>query len=168
MGTVVWSISPLEYTPATANGGQPGAVIGSAFPVVGIWFDSATDETVYTQFDAVSYGSGNITLDIDWYADGAVTSGNVVFTAAIACITPNTDSQDLETKTFATEQSVTDSHLGTTAQRLHTASLTISNLDSIAAGDSVALKLYRNADDASDTLAADAVIYSTRISYSDT
>jgi hypothetical protein len=92
----------------------------------------------------------------------------VVWGAQIAAITPNSDSQDVETDAFAAASTVTDSHIGTTAQRVHTCSITISNLDSLASGDLVYLHLYRDASETgTDTLAADANVLSTRLSYSD-
>lgn len=130
-------------------------------------FDAATEESVFFRFIATNYGSGNLTLDIDWYADTA-TSGDVVFGAALAAITPNTDSQDIETKAFATANESTDTHLGTTGQRLHHVAIAISNLDSIANGDWCALKLYRKAAAAGDTMTGDASVVGLRISYSDT
>jgi hypothetical protein len=140
---------------------------GTNFPVYGLAFDAATDETAYWKFLADNYGSGNLTVDIFWYADTA-TSGDVIFDVGVAAITPNTDSQDIETKAFATVNSVTDTHLGTTGQRLHTATVTVSNLDSLAAGDYVMLKLNRDANNASDTMTGDAIVVAMRVSYSDT
>ena len=140
---------------------------GTNFPVMGLSFDAAADEAAFWQFIATNYGSGNLTLEIYWYADTAST-GNVIFDAQIAAITPDTDSQDIETDALATVQSVTDSHLGTTGQRLHKATITISNLDSLASGDYVALRLNRDADNASDTMTGDAIVVLLRLSYSDT
>jgi hypothetical protein len=140
---------------------------GTAFPVYGLAFDAAADETAFWRLLADNYGSGNITVDIFWYADSA-TSGDVIFDAGIAAITSNTDSGDIETKAFATINSVTDAHLGTTGQRLHTATITISNLDSVAAGDYVMLKLNRDANNAADTMTGDAIVVALRVSYSDT
>jgi hypothetical protein len=115
----------------------------------------------------VSYGSGNLTVDIDWYADTAST-GNIIWGAAIAAITPDSDSQDVETDSLATANTVTDSHLGTTGQRLHRCSITVSNLDSLAAGDDVRMRIYRDADDGSDTMTGDAILTRVTVSYSDT
>ena len=114
-----------------------------------------------------NYGSGNVTVKPAWEADTA-SSGDVIWGAALAAITPNSDSQDLETKAFATAVTVTDSHLGTVGQRLHSIDLAINNLDSLAAGDWVAMKFYRDADAAGDTMAGYANLVSLLVSYSDT
>lgn len=139
---------------------------GSNFPVAVLTFDAGTAESVHWQIPVVAYGSGNLTLDLFWYADTA-NSGAVVVGAAIAAITPNTDSQDVETDALATEATVTDTHLGTTGQRLHQATITISSLDSLANADFVILKLRRVAADAADTMTGDMLLVGALLSYSD-
>jgi hypothetical protein len=151
---------------------SPPALIrneGSNFPVCGYAFDAATDESIYLFFRAFNYGSGNITIDVEWYCE-TETTGAVIWQAQIAAITPNSDSQDIETDALATLNYVSDSHLGSTAQRLHRASITLSNLDSIAAGDWCVIKLTRDADgtNGTDDLATDAIATKAVISYSDT
>lgn len=142
-------------------------VNGTNFPVSGLYFDASSDESAYFKFRALRYGSGSLTLDIDWYADSA-SSGNVIWGAQIAAITPDDDSQDVETDGMATASTVTDSHIGTVGQRLHRATITISNLDSLAADDWVTLRIYRDADAAGDTMTGDAVLTLATLSYSDT
>lgn len=167
MATIKIALDPRQFIPATSAGAAFKAIAGSAFPVVCLAFDASTEETVYTAFKASNYGSGNLTLDLQWYADTA-SSGDVIWGAAIAAITANSDTQDIETKTFATATTVTDTHLGTTGQRLHSCAITISNLDSIAADDYVAIKLYRDADAGGDTMTGDALLVMAELSYSDT
>lgn len=141
---------------------------GTNFPVSGLAYDGAgATERAYWKFEPVNYGSGDITCEIIWYADSGTTNA-VVWEAALAAITPETDSQDVETKGFATVQTVTDSHLGTTAQRLHKATVTITNLDSVAAADECWLRISRLSADGSDTMTVDAIITSIRLSYSGT
>lgn len=141
---------------------------GTNIPVRGLAFDGAAEEACFFTFRAINYGSGNLTLDVYWYADSG-TSGDVIFGAAIAAITPNTDTQDVETDSLATATTVTDTHLGTTAQRLHQCAITISNLDSLANNDIVQLRFYRDADAAGDTMnSIDAIVTNLVLSYSDT
>lgn len=161
---------PLDVGSAlypTSNPAAPVLGQGTNFPVPGIAFDATTQETCFWLFRAANYGSGNLTLNLDWYADTASANG-VVFEAAIAAITPDTDTQDIETKAFATAQQQNDTHLGTTGQRVHTVSITISNLDSLASGDLVALRLRRVPADGSDTMTGDAIVVDAELSYSDT
>lgn len=140
---------------------------GTNIPVRGLAFDASTEEAVFFRFRALRYGSGNVTVSVYWYADTA-SSGNVIWGAAIAAITPDSDSQDIETDSLATAATVTDAHIGTTGQRLHQCSITVSSLDSLAADDDVALRFYRDADDGSDTMTGDAILVGLTVSYSDT
>lgn len=140
---------------------------GTNFPVVGLAYDAATDEAAFWHFESISYGSGNVTVRLEWYADTA-SSGDVVWGVQLAAITPNTDTQDVETKAFATANTQADTHLGTTAQRLHQVDVVVSNLDSLAARDGVWLRIYRDADAAGDTLTGDAILTGITVSYSDT
>lgn len=141
--------------------------LGTNFPVSGLAYDAAADEAAFWKFLAFNYGSGNLTLNLFWYGDTA-SSGDVILGAQIAAITPNTDSQDVETDGLATANTVTDTHLGTVGQRVHLATITISNLDSLAANDIVWLKIYRDADAAGDTMAGDLVLLLAELTYSDT
>lgn len=169
MATVKLQLDPRTAIPGTANGAQHTVFDGTNFPVPALAFDGGSaDEAVYFLFKAINYGSGNLTLTIDWYADTAST-GNVVWGAQVAAITPNIDTQDIEAKAFAAANTQQDAHLGTIAQRLHSVDLVISNLDSIAADDWVALHLFRDASDTvNDTLAGDALVVMLTLSYSDT
>ncbi|MFI7630255.1 hypothetical protein [Microbispora rosea] len=142
-------------------------VNGTNFPVARLLYDPSADEAAYWHLEALAYGSGNITVDIDWYAVNA-TSGVVRWGVALAAITPETDTTDAETKALATEQTVDDTHLGTTSRRIMRATLTLSNLDSIAAGDEAWLRVRRIGSATADTLANDAALTMIRLSYSDT
>lgn len=140
---------------------------GTNVPVLGLAFDASTANYVFWAFRAVNYGTGNLSLDIEWYADTA-SSGAVVWGAQLAAITPNTDTTNVETKAFAAASTVTDTHLGTTGQRLHRATISMANLDSLAADDDVWLKVYRDAANGSDTMTGDAIVVGMTVSYSDT
>lgn len=140
---------------------------GTNFPVSGLRYDAAADEAAFWKIDSFGYGSGNLTLDIDWQAENA-TSGVVRWEGAIAAITPDTDSQDVTTKAFATATTFDDTHLGTTGKRVMTAQITLSNLDSIAASDLVWIRIRRIGSNAADTMANDAWLLQARLTYSDT
>ena len=140
---------------------------GTNFPVAGLAYDAAAVEAAFWYLHATSYGSGNVTVNLHWYADTA-TSGAVVWGVQLAAITPNTDTQDVETKALATANTATDTHLATTGQRLHEIDVTVSNLDSLANNDAVWLRIYRDATNGSDTMTGDAILTSVVVSYSDT
>lgn len=140
---------------------------GSTITVQSYSFDAAGTESIQFVLPYVpAYGAGNLTVKLLWYGDSA-TTGDVVWGASIAALTPETDSTDIETDAWATENTATDSHLGTTAQRLHTASITVSNLDSIATGDYLALRVRRIGGNGSDTMTGDAQLVGVVVEYSD-
>ena len=148
-----------------SNYAQFKSVAGTNFPVNSLAFDASTSETVYFRFPAFDYGSGDWTVTVYWYADTA-SSGGVVWGVSLAAITPNTDTQDVETKAFDTEETVADTHLGTTGQRLHSIALTLTETDAVAAGDDVTLRLARKVADASDTMTGDAQVTAVIVEYS--
>lgn len=128
-------------------------------------FDAAALENLYYEFVIRNYGSGNLTLTIQWGA--AATTGNVIFGAQIGCITGGTDTGAVSAKTYATANTVTAAARAN-ANSLNTSTITISNLDSIASGDLVFLRFYRDGANGSDTMAGDAFVYHLDLSYSDT
>ena len=167
MALVRHILEPGDALLPTSSPAAPVQNQGTNFPVAGLACDGTTQETAYFRLPALDYGSGNVTVRVDWYADTASANG-VTFGASLACITPNTDTQDIETKAFATENTASDTHLGTTGQRLHSFDITVSNLDSLTAGDDVTLRLRRVPADGSDTMTGDAVVVRVTVEYSDT
>lgn len=140
---------------------------GTSIPISGYAFDAAAVEDCFFDFEAVGYGSGNVTVRLRWYADTA-SSGAVVWGAQLAALTPNTDTQDVETDGLAAVASTATTHLGTVGQREHETTVTVTALDSLAAGDTVRLRVYRDAANASDSMAGDAIATRVTVTYSDT
>jgi hypothetical protein len=136
------------------------------WPVMGYACDAAADEYIYLGFTVRNYGSGNLTLNITWYSRSGSTTGNVVMSGAIGCMTSG-DAQSVESKTLATATTATDAVNGT-AKGPKTTAVTISNLDSITNGDFVALRVGRVGSNGSDTMSGDAIIFGVEIQYSDT
>ena len=172
MATVRIPLLPEEAQFLSTLGAQYDKIIAAASPtnpVPVLKFDGGSADTFgYWHFTADAYGSGNITATIFWIADAA-TSGNVVWGARLAATTQNTDTESLDVAAFAAAQTVQDAHLGTTARRLHSIDLTISNLDSLAAGDRCILEIYRDASDTvNDTMAGFAMLTEIVLAYSDT
>lgn len=149
-----------------SNFAAPLKIYGSAFPIERLLYDAATAESAYWIFRVNQYGSGNINIDIDWYAVNA-TSGSVVWGAQIGALTPDTDNQSIETKTLGTANTVTDAHLGSTSTRPQRCTIALSNLDSLAVGDLVVLRIYRDAANGSDDMANDAALVQAQLSWSD-
>lgn len=169
MATITHLLLPEEAQFLSTNFPQYVKTNGTNFPVSGLAYDASTDESAFWKLIATSYGSGNLTLTLYWYADTA-SSANVVWESQLSAITADTDTQDVETDGLATLNFVQDTHLGTTNQRVHTCAITISNLDSLAAGDVVHLRIARDANgtSATDDMTGDAILIMATLSYSDT
>lgn len=166
MATVKQVLLPEEAQFLASAFPQLDKVNGTASPVTRLLYDPNTDEAAFWHLEAVGYGSGNWTVDLIWYAVNA-TTGTVRWGVSLAAITPESDSQDAETKALATEQTVDDAHLGTTSKRLHKATIALANLDSVAAGDWCTLRVRRIGSNAADNLANDAALVQVRLAYSD-
>lgn len=167
MATVKQYLSPRNAEFASSSFAGLGLVQGTNFPVTSLAFDGTNTERAFWKVPVINYGSGNLTATVEWEADTAST-GAVVIETAVAAVTPNTDTQDLETKAFATVNTATDTHLGTTGQRGHTVDVTISNLDSLANGDLMWLRVSRLPGDASDTMTGDMLLLGIVLAWSDT
>lgn len=168
MATVFQSLLPAGSTPSNSNPATLTTInLSSASePVPVLAYDAATAEFALWLIDARNYGSGNLTLSIDWAANTA-TTGDVVWNAALLAYTSDTDSGALSGEAFGSVNAVTDTHLGTNAQRVMRCSITISNLDSLSNNDLLWLRLSRDAANASDTMSGDAFLVMATLSYSD-
>lgn len=166
MATVRMALAPEQAIFLGSAFPQYVKVNGTNLPVSGLAFDTTTQENAFWQFPILSYGSGNITATVYWYADTASSNG-VVWGCSIRALTA-ADNVDIETDALATETNASQTHAGTTGQRLHAVAVTISNLDSVAALDLVTLRLSRLTGNVSDTMAGDAIVVAVVLSYSDT
>lgn len=171
MATVYHPFSPEEAMFLATAFPQYKKINGTAFPVSGLYYDAATDEASFFKFRAIEYpGSGNLTLNIDWYADTATASAAVVWETQIGVLAQNSDDQDIETLALGTLNFVSDSQIAGVDQRLMTAAVSITNLESLTQDDWVILRVARDANgtSATDDLAGDAVLTLAVLTYSDT
>lgn len=161
----------LVLDPATAES-VPGETFpqfktaGSTVRVSSLSFDAAGTEACQWRIPYLpAYGSGNVTVKLRWYADTA-TSGEVVWSASLMALTPG-DTQNAETDAWATENTATDT-AGAATHDVVEASITVSNLDSVASGDYVSLRVRRVGGNGSDTMTGDAQLVGVVVEYSDT
>lgn len=125
-------------------------------------FDASTDEhLLYTFRMPANYVSGGA-VKLLWMANA--TSGSAVWGAALGAVTATDADTPLEHATAAASTTTTATNT-TEARRLNETSITLANLDSVAAGDLVFLKVYRDADNGSDTLSVDAELISVAVEY---
>lgn len=120
-------------------------------------FDAATDEACAWVAVAPQGLTGTLSLYVHYFMASA-TSGNLYFQAQIEAITPG-DATDLDaTTSFDTANSGNGTVPGT-AGYAQAITITLTNNDSIAAGDVFRVRLNRDADNASDTATGDAYVY---------
>jgi hypothetical protein len=136
---------------------------GTSFPVSLLAFDSAAGEKAYWKRRLINYNGGNITVDIDWYADADTNGAHIcTWSCALAAITPG-DAQDTETKALATADTA-NGNPSTTTHGLVRTTVTITHLDSAADGDEVWLRISRPGG-GSDNMTGDACLVAATITY---
>ena len=170
MADVLYDLRPASALFQTSSFPQYLKNAGTNGPVEWLAYDAAATESAYWELEAFGYpGSApDVSVAIVWGAATA-TSGVVRWEVALAAITPETDTQDPETKSYGTAVTVDDTHLGTTAKRLMRATVTLSgaSLNSLAGEDEVWVRVSRIGGNAADTLTGDAWLKKVRLSYSD-
>lgn len=126
-------------------------------------FDATTDEHLWWVFRMpADYASGG-TVKLAWMANSA--SGNsVVWAAGLGAVTPSDADTPVEHAGGAVSSTATAAN-ATEARRLVESSITLANLDSVAAGDLVVLLIHRDSDNGSDTLAVDAELITVAFEY---
>jgi hypothetical protein len=146
MATATLFFHPFCLEPDDTSPAYAKIINGTNHPFPCAQF-SITD-IAYITTTVPGYSSAPV-ISIFWYADSD-DAGNVEFTIEVQAITPNTDTQDVETDGFDTGNVGEDAHLGTTAQRLHQLDISLTNVDSLAAGDFVRMRISRTAPSADD------------------
>ncbi len=115
-----------------------------------ILFDGATEQAADWSFVAPEGITTPIEIELFYVMDTA-TSGNAQWGVSVEAVTPDADSLDLDAAdSFDTENTGTDATVPGTAGNLASLTITLTNNDSIAAGDLVRLRLtYETASTAS-------------------
>jgi hypothetical protein len=102
---------------------------------------------------------------LQWKATSA-TSGGVVWDVRVGAVTPG-DATDVDAKGFASANTATGTAPATAGYLVET-SVTLTNADSLAAGDFVVVRVARAAADASDTATGDAELAMVALLYTTT
>jgi len=152
-----------------------GAKIGGSYILAGAqieggqatWkalFDASATESILFQFRVPANYSSSPVLKIQ-YSMASATSGGVDFECEVMCVTTG-DAQDTDAGSFDTVNEVTggDTVPGT-AGYMKEVSITLTNADSIAAGDLILLRINRDHDDSDDTATGDAEILAVSFEY---
>ncbi|HEY6731907.1 MAG TPA: hypothetical protein VI039_12905 [Solirubrobacterales bacterium] len=127
-------------------------------------FDPGTDEHLWwTLRLPADYGSAPV-VRLLWMTNDTGAGESVVWAARIGAITPADANTPLEHALAAASTVTTDVNT-TEARRLIESTITLANLDGVAAGDLVELLVYRDADNGSDDLTSDAELLSVALEY---
>lgn len=130
-------------------------------------FDAATDEHLWWTFRMpADYASGGA-VKLLWQSNDVGASESAVWGARLGAVTAA--DADTPNEHAAAAASTTTTDVNTTeANRLIETSITLANLDSVAAGDLVFLLVYRDADNGSDDLSSDALLIAASLEYTTT
>jgi len=94
----------------------------------------------------------------------SATTGNVIIEGRLAAVTDG-DSQDVDAKAFGSANTSSATAVPGTAGFMKEISLTLTNADSVAAGDFVVVYLARDAANGSDTATGDMEVIGVAITY---
>jgi hypothetical protein len=133
--------------------------------VIQLAFDASTEEWCTWQFRMpADYASAPVAIVS--FKMASATSGGVVWDVRVSATTTG-DSQDVDAQDFGSANTATGTAPGTAGYLLDT-SVTLTNADSVAAGDFVVLRVARAAADGSDTATGDAELVSVAVTYTTT
>lgn len=122
-------------------------------------FDAATDEAAIFSGVIPDYANlaSGLKIRLAWMATTA-TSGNVRWGAQLERCTTDLDSDSFDTATLVTSAANGTSGIVTIAE------ITATAIDSLAIGDTFRIKIYRDADDATnDTMSGDAELIAVEV-----
>lgn len=129
-------------------------------------FDASTEEQIMWSFRMpADYASAPVLKA--QYKMASATSGNVIMEARIAAVSDG-DATDVDAKGFAAANTSATTAVPGTAGHLDEISITMTNADSLAAGDYVVLYLNRDAGNGSDTATGDLELVAASIQYTTT
>lgn len=152
-------IPAQAMTPRTTNGAAAGSTESTTNKVMSKTydFDASTDE--FTQFTVAfpkGWNLGTVTAQFFWKS---TATGNVVW--GIQGIAISDD--DLTDSAFGTAVTVTDGVTATTDLMVSAETSAVTIAGTPAAADLVVFQVYRDADNGSDTVAADALLVGVKL-----
>ena len=138
----------------------PALLLSNRRPVLA--FDTTTSETAYWTLIAPQGITGTWTAVIS-YAMASATSGGVAFDVAVEALTSG-DATDTDAATsFDTVNAGNDGTVPGTAGYMEQISITLTNMDSVAAADYLRISVARDVADAADTATGDCYVFAVEI-----
>lgn len=131
-----------------------------------ILFDDTTDEIIHwTLRMPQNYASAPV-LKLQ-YSMASATTGNVIVACQVMAVSDG-DAAAVDTDSYDTVNTSAATAVPATAGYMDEISLTLTNADSLAAGDFAALKMSRDANNASDTATGDLELVAASLEYTTT
>lgn len=168
-------LPPLAWYPSDGTSGSAAAelaavVTGDATDPQVRWyqwlFDASTQEHIYTQFIMPGNYASGATLVV-YYKMASATADKIAW-GGLAMARTADDASDMDADEFDAANVANETVPGT-AGYMSTLSITLTNADSLAAGDHVVLCVYRDADDGTnDTATGDAEFVGADFQYTTT
>jgi hypothetical protein len=152
----------LPITGAMLDASVPPG-IGFSNSIPKLLFDDTTPESCYWQFRMPQDYASSPVLKVQ-YSMASATSNKVEFEASVMAVSDG-DPQDMDAESYDSANTISVTVPGT-AGYLDEISLSLTNADSLAAGDYVRLKLSRDADDGTnDTATGDCEVWAVSLEY---
>ena len=121
-------------------------------------FDASTVETTYSKPTALPTYTGTLKVDVHYFMASA-TSGSVDWEVSVEAVSAG-DALDMTGSPSFDTANANHGTVPGTAGYLGVITITLTNLDSAAVGDTIRLKVERDADDGTnDTATGDALLY---------
>jgi len=156
MSTIQLSI-PGNFDSAT----PPGLSYFNSKPRV--LFDDTTDEHMHWTFRMPSDYSSALTAKIQ-YSMASATTNNLILAVEVMAVSDG-DAAAIDADSYDTVNTSAATAVPGTAGYMDEISITLTNADSVAAGDWVAIRLSRDANNAGDTTVGDAEIVAMSLEY---
>ena len=138
----------------------PALLLSNRRPVLA--FDASTAETAYWTFVAPQGITGTLTAVIS-YAMASATSGGVAFDIAVEAISSGDATDTDATTSFDSVNAGNDGTVPGTAGYMEQISITLTNMDSVAAADYLRISVARDVADAADTATGDCYVFAVEI-----
>lgn len=158
-------------TPGSAEFGSATfpqlAIVNTTERIPVLAFDAAVDEWCYWSVVVPQGWTGAVTAILTLLANSVAANADSYWEVSVQAVTPGGGTAD-DTINQSTTTSYAAVNAGnvlhpTTAYQEVALSITLTNMDSAAAGDSLRIKVSRDANHASDDLAVDALLKSAEI-----
>lgn len=173
-GTVQLSVQAAVMPDSSASNAAPAlqrvksSAAAPSIHFLQLAFDATTDEMCYWQFEMPQDYASAPVMRVQ-YKMASATTGTVVIEGRVAAVSDG-DATDVDAKALATSNASSAVTVPGTAGYIDVISLTLTNADSVAAGDLVFVSLRRDADstNATDDATGDMEVVHASITYTTT